>query len=108
MILDWLAQDFVDLFACDSRARITVWCNTKADFRKACFPLLGPCSGILKFGKQVVTAQVVYSALRSVSAVKPYNRRQLSHMILRLEAASTPGRARKVSRPCGKGPSAWG
>jgi hypothetical protein len=33
MIFDWLAQDFIDLFARDSRARIALWCDAKAEFR---------------------------------------------------------------------------
>ena len=33
MILDWLAQDFADLFARDRRARVVLWCDAKAEFR---------------------------------------------------------------------------
>ena len=33
MILDWLTQDFADLFARDRRARVALWCDAKAEFR---------------------------------------------------------------------------
>jgi hypothetical protein len=32
VILDWLAQDFADLFARDRRARVALWCDAKAEF----------------------------------------------------------------------------
>jgi hypothetical protein len=33
VILDWLTQDFADLFARDRRARVALWCDAKAEFR---------------------------------------------------------------------------
>jgi hypothetical protein len=33
VILDWLTQDFADLFARDRRTRVTLWCDAKAEFR---------------------------------------------------------------------------
>lgn len=33
MILDWLLQDFTDLFARDNRARVALWPDAKAEFR---------------------------------------------------------------------------
>jgi hypothetical protein len=32
VILEWLTQDFADLFARDRRARAALWCDAKAEF----------------------------------------------------------------------------
>ena len=49
MIFDWLAQNFTDLFARNSRARVTLCCDAEVEFRRE-----NNTSDLTQYGASVV------------------------------------------------------